>query len=77
MQAIFAMGTASAGSERITDFLMSMISILNWKSFKEVFSIPGVLNPCTPLLLPLMKGKREEEELVGEMAFLLHIVQYW
>jgi hypothetical protein len=56
MQAIFAMGKASAGPECIAEFFDINNVAPQLKSFKEVLSILGVLNSSHPLSLPLMKG---------------------
>jgi hypothetical protein len=41
-------------------------SLLHRKSLKKVLPVTRVLNALLPLLLPMMKGKREEEELMQE-----------
>jgi hypothetical protein len=41
-----------------------LLSLLNQKSLKKVLSILGVLNHLPTLLLPMTKGRREEEELL-------------
>jgi hypothetical protein len=66
IQAIFAMATASAGSERIAETFYINNIAPQLKEFKKVLSIPGVLNPRPPLLLPSTKDKREKEELMQE-----------
>jgi hypothetical protein len=43
-----------------------MSLLLDQKSLKKAFSITGVLNHSPPLLLAMMKGNREEEELLRE-----------
>jgi hypothetical protein len=64
IQAIFAMGTASAGSERIAESFCINAITPRLKEFFKVLSITGVLNPWPFLLLPSTKGKREKEELL-------------
>jgi hypothetical protein len=40
--------------------------LLNRKSLKKDLPVMGVLNATPPLLFPMMKGKREKEELMQE-----------
>jgi hypothetical protein len=52
------------GASQNLSVLMPLL--LDWKSLQKVLFISGVLNPLPPLLLPMMKVKREEEELLQE-----------
>jgi hypothetical protein len=67
IQVIFAMGTASGGSERITESFCINNANPQLKDLKKILPIPRVLNLMPPLLHPLTKGKREKETLMQEM----------
>jgi hypothetical protein len=64
IQAFLPWGQLQQDQGALRNLPILMPLLLHRKSLKKVLPIMGVLNALSPLLLPVMKGKREKEELM-------------